>query len=279
MVSDLFSTEDEMLIQEAINLLQNRRFAVLTGAGVSTDSGIPDYRSPGTVHRTPMTIQRFLESEESYRRYWAGSYLGWSTMQSFKPNTGHLAIAALEHGGLVNHLLTQNVDSLHEKAGSQNVIHLHGSMEKVRCLQCGHTFPRTEVETWLKRDNSQTVLHSSELRPDGDAEVQVPKEFIAPHCPLCTGRLKPDVIYFGEVMLPETNTRAKLAIDEAEALLVAGSSLAVNSGHRMVVRAQRDGKPVVIVNRGDTQGDRYASLKIELGVSEVLSALSERLLI
>lgn len=263
-----------------VELLRDRPTAVLTGAGLSTDSGIPDYRGDGSKpRRSPMTFQRFVASEDARRRYWAGSSMGWLRFARSRPNDGHVALADLERAGVVTGIATQNVDGLHRRAGSQRVLELHGSLDTVSCLDCGTRFPRAEVDVRLREVNPwlPTDPDLVPLNPDGDAEFAEIDRFVVPPCPVCGGILKPDVVFFGEFVRPETTTAAEALVDEADALLVAGSSLVVNTGVRLVHRAKRRGIPVGIVNRGPTETDALADVRIEGGTSEVLRALADAL--
>ncbi|HEV7955859.1 MAG: NAD-dependent deacetylase [Microbacteriaceae bacterium] len=265
-------------LDAAVEALTGRSIAVLTGAGLSTDSGIPDYRGAGAQPRSPMTFQQFLSDPTYRRRYWAGSHLGWRRFDSARPNAGHLALAALESAGVVNGVMTQNVDGLHVRAGSQRVVDLHGTMDRVRCLNCGQSFARTDVATriamanpWL--DEPEAV----ELAPDGDVEVTRIDDFVTPECTVCGGLLKPDIVFFGEFIPTEKFAEASALLQSADALLIAGSSLVVNSGIRLLDQAAKRRFPIVIVNRGETRGDARATVKIDGGASEHLTALVERL--
>ncbi len=189
----------EPRLAEAIELLRGTRIAVLTGAGVSTDSGIPDYRGEGAPVRTPMTVQSFLASERARKRYWAGSHLGWRNFASAAPNRGHLALAELEARGHVNGVITQNVDGLHRRAGNQHVIELHGSMDRVLCLTCGQRFARQAIAARLETLNPEIDLETAiRPAPDGDVEVDDVDAMVIPACTVCGGILKPDVVFFGE---------------------------------------------------------------------------------
>jgi NAD-dependent SIR2 family protein deacetylase len=261
-------------------VLRGRRWTVLTGAGMSTDSGIPDYRGPTSVRATPMQFSEFVGSVEAQRRYWARSFLGWQRIGRAWPNPGHHALVALESTGLVG-VVTQNVDGLHEAAGSRNVINLHGRIADVVCLDCRAISPRTEVQDRLAALNpgldEPPTLEHAELRPDGDAVVRDWHEFALADCDDCGGRLKPDVVFFGE-SVPKPRVEAAYALVEAaDALVVFGSSLTVMSGLRFVRHNAKAGKPVVIINRGPTRGDELATLKVEDGCSELLQTLTELL--
>lgn len=268
----------EALVDEAADLLSGRRVAVLTGAGVSTDSGIPDYRGSGAPVRTPMTVQAFLAGHASRQRYWAGSHLGWRRFSAAQPNPGHRALADLELAGVVNGIVTQNVDGLHLQAGSRHVVDLHGSVAQVRCLDCGQQFAREDIAERMARENPWLDSPDSvRLNPDGDVDVDDVEAVIVPTCTVCGGMLKPDVVFFGEFVPPAKYAEASALIRTADALVVAGSSLSVNSGIRLVDQANRLRLPVLIVNRGATKGDGRATLRIDAGTSEVLGALRERL--
>jgi len=266
------------LVERAAELLAGRRIAVLTGAGVSTDSGIPDYRGEGAPVRTPMTVQAFRGGLAARQRYWAGSHLGWRRFASAEPNEGHLALAELEAAGPVAGVVTQNVDGLHLRAGSRRVVELHGTMSSVRCLTCGQSFAREDIAERLAHDNPWLEQPDSvRLNPDGDVDVADAGRMVVPDCTVCGGVLKPEVVFFGEFVPSTVFAEARSLVRGAEALLVAGSSLVVNSGVRLVDQAVKRRLPVVIVNRGATRGDARADLKIEAGTSEVLAALRERL--
>jgi NAD-dependent SIR2 family protein deacetylase len=266
------------LVDQAERLLAGRRVAVLTGAGVSTDSGIPDYRGEGAPVRAPMTLQTFLGDARARQRYWAGSHLGWRYFAAAGPNSGHAALAELELAGVVNGVITQNVDGLHLRAGSRHVVDVHGSMDRVFCLSCGQQFAREDIAARMTRDNPWLAEPETvKLNPDGDVDIDAVGEMIVPACTVCEGMLKPDVVFFGE-FVPTTKFGAAAAlIRTADAFVIAGSSLVVNSGIRLLEQAVRRRLPVVIVNRGETKGDSRATLKIDGGTSEVLGALRERL--
>ena len=269
---------DDDLLGDAVSLLQGRTITVLTGAGVSTDSGIPDYRGDGAPARTPMTFQEFLSDPAYRRRYWAGSHLGWLRFTGVTPNAGHRALRDLERAGIVNGVLTQNVDGLHDRAGSQRVIELHGAMSRVRCLLCGQMFAREGVARRMAEANPWLdVPDEIELAPDGDVAVSRLADFVIPECTNCGGMLKPDVVFFGELIPSERFAAARTVLSAAGALVVAGSSLVVNSGIRLLDQAVKRDLPVVVINRGPTKGDARATIKLEAGTSQTLTALAERL--
>jgi NAD-dependent SIR2 family protein deacetylase len=268
---------------ELVALLAGRRIAVLTGAGMSTDSGIPDYRGPDSPPSNPMTIRQFTSDPVFRQRYWARNHVGWRHMDDTAPNAGHRALAALEDGGVVNGLITQNVDLLHTKAGSRNVIDLHGTYAQVICLSCGHTMSRAALAEQLEALNPGFIERAEAIgglavAPDADAVVADTSSFRYLDCPRCAGMLKPDIVYFGENVPKDTVVQAYSLINQAEALLVAGSSLTVFSGYRFVRHAVAQGIPVAIVNRGRTRGDELASVKVDGGCSELLVLLANELL-
>jgi len=264
--------------EAAVAALKGRTVAVLTGAGVSTDSGIPDYRGAGAPVRSPMTFQQFLADLDYRKRYWAGSHLGWKRFSGASPNAGHKALADLELAGFVDGIVTQNVDGLHLRAGSQRVVDLHGSMDRVVCLTCGQYYARAGVADQIVEHNPWLdVPEAVELSPDGDVQIKDVGAFVLPECTVCGGILKPDVVFFGEFVPKEKFAEATALLGSADALLIAGSSLVVNSGIRLLEQASRRKIPVVIINRGVTKGDNRASVKIDAGTSETLVSLLERL--
>ena len=265
-------------ISRAVDALAGRHIAVLTGAGVSTDSGIPDYRGKGAPTRTPMTAQQFLSSEAARRRYWVGSHLGWRAFAASHPNGGHEAIAELERRGVATGVVTQNVDGLHVRAGSSRVVELHGTMRRVLCTHCGQVFDRRDLAVRVEADNPWiTVPDAVELGPDGDVLPASSDGFVIPACSVCGGMLKPDVVFFGEYIPLAKFHEAEQLVGASGGLVIAGSSLVVNSGIRLLERARRRRLPVVIVNRGETRADARATVKIDAGTTEVLQALAAAL--
>ncbi len=260
-------------MREATDLLGDRRPVVLTGAGMSTDSGIPDYRGPGAPVRMPMTYQDFVSGPEARQRYWARSHLGWGVMRQAEPNTGHVALARLQATGRTGLLITQNVDGLHERAGTPDLVALHGRISEVVCLGCRSTTSRRTLQQRLEELNPDwRERHPKALvRPDGDVELEATADFVVPDCTDCGGVLKPDVVFFGENVPRDRVQRCSDAVDSADAVLVLGSSLTVMSGFRFVRRAARAGHLVVIVNRGATRADDLATVKLETGTSEFLA--------
>ena len=258
------------------DLIGGRSWTALTGAGISTDSGIPDYRGPTSVRATPMLYAEFVGSEAARRRYWARSYQGYARMGQAEPNPGHRALVGLERDGLRG-VVTQNVDGLHVRAGSSPVVDLHGAIADVICLGCGRVTARTELQDRLGALNPQVgrprTLEHAELRPDGDAVVDEWGDFVLAPCLQCGGMLKPDVVFFGESVPAPRVERAYALVDAGDVLVVLGSSLTVMSGLRFVRHCARQGRDVAIVNRGATRGDDLATLTVHAGCSEVLAAL------
>lgn len=267
---------------ELVALLAGRRIAVLTGAGLSTDSGIPDYRGPDSPPSNPMTIRQFTSDPVFRQRYWARNHVGWRHMDDTQPNAGHRALARLERDRVVTGLITQNVDLLHTKAGSVNVVNLHGTYARVICLSCGYTMSRAALADRLEALNPGFIERAEAVgglavAPDADAVVGDTANFRYLDCPRCGGMLKPDIVYFGENVAKEVVAQAYSLVDEADALLVAGSSLTVFSGYRFVRHAAALGTPIAIVNRGDTRGDELATVKVDGGCSELLTLLADEL--
>ncbi|MEO6487768.1 MAG: NAD-dependent protein deacetylase [Thermoanaerobaculia bacterium] len=273
--------------QELADFIEiSRRLVVLTGAGCSTESGIPDYRSPGgawTRHK-PILYNSFVRSAPVRRFYWARSYRGWPRFDAARPNRAHAALADLERRGKVHQLITQNVDDLHQEAGSRAVVQLHGRNRVVVCLDCGAETPREEMQERLAAANADWLaraewryLHAddADFAPDGDSDVanDTVGDFRVPECVRCDGVLKPNVVFFGESVPRHKVDHAMKRVEEADALLVIGSSLTVWSGFRFVKRAAEKRTPVAIVNIGPTRADALAALKIEARCGDVLSSL------
>lgn len=251
------------------------RLFVLTGAGISTDSGIPDYRDgQGAWKRSPpMTLQMFMSSEPARARYWARGMLGWSHFSAVSPNAAHRALARMEHDGRVELLLTQNVDGLHEAAGSLNVVDLHGRLDRVRCMQCGDITSRETMQARLREANPAWLDLRATIAPDGDADLDGVdfSAFHVPPCAVCGGVLKPDVVFFGENVPRARVDTAWAHLGRADAMLVVGSSLMVYSGYRFVLEASRRGLPIASVNIGVTRADALITLKLERSVTEALA--------
>lgn len=264
-----------------IGLLRGRRVVALTGAGCSTESGIPDYRGPDTPPRArpPIQHREFVDHADARRRYWARSMLGWPRLAAARPNRGHEALAALERAGAVVGLITQNVDGLHHRAGSHEVVELHGALRRVRCLACGGMSPRDELQRRLAGANPGWMERGGAVAPDGDSDLadDAPASFEVVACAACGGVLMPDVVFFGGSVPRPTLDAAWAAFERAEVLLVVGSSLTVFSGYRFVRRAAERAVPVAILNRGPTRGDPHASLRVDARAGEALASVAQAL--
>jgi NAD-dependent SIR2 family protein deacetylase len=262
-------------------LISGGQVAILSGAGLSTESGIPDYRGPtGMARRAqPMTYQAFTGGAAARQRYWARSHQGWRLMSRAAPNDGHRAVAELDRRGLLSGIITQNVDGLHQAAGAGGVIELHGSLDRVRCLGCGERTPRGELDRRLRAANPDWAAEVTEVNPDGDvtlADDQV-SGFRVVDCAGCGGLLKPDVIFFGENVPRPRVDECFALVKRSRALIVLGSSLTVMSGFRFVRHAARFEVPVVIVNQGATRGDSHAMITIDAPLGVTLTDLTTRL--
>ena len=262
----------------------SQRLVVLTGAGCSTQSGIPDYRSPGgawTRHK-PIYYNDFVRSEDVRRFYWARSFRGWPRFLAARPNAAHYALAELEARGILDFLITQNVDDLHQEAGSRKVVQLHGRNRIVVCLDCRSEFARADIQDRIaelnaaRLDDQRLVAEEADFAPDGDAEIarELVGDFRVPACDRCGGVLKPGVVFFGETVPAAKVALAMERVDDADALLVVGSSLTVWSGFRFVKRASERQIPIAIVNIGPTRADSLASVKIESECGEALQRLT-----
>ncbi|MFF8035447.1 NAD-dependent protein deacetylase [Streptomyces sp. NPDC016626] len=267
--------------EAVVDVLGTGGVLVLSGAGLSTESGIPDYRGEGgsLSRHTPMTFQDFTADARARRRYWARGHLGWRTFGRARPNAGHRAVAAFGRHGLLSGVITQNVDGLHQAAGSEGVVELHGSLDRVVCLSCGARSPRRELAARLAQANAGFAPVPAGINPDGDADLtdeQVGDFRVVP-CTVCGGILKPDVVFFGETVPPQRVEHCRRLVREATSLLVLGSSLTVMSGLRFVRQAAGSGKPVVIVNRDPTRGDRHALTRVALPLGAALTTVADRL--
>lgn len=272
-----------MDVASLARLARGRRVVALTGAGCSTESGIPDYRGVDTPPRAraPLQHREFVDKEDNRRRYWARSLLGWPRLAGAHPNAGHVAIAGLERAGVIEGVITQNVDSLHTAAGSTNVVELHGALARVRCLQCGDLSSRNVLQDRLLAANERWPARArmATIAPDGD--VDLPDGLVADFrfvaCLACDGVLMPDVVFFGGSVPRPTLDAAWALFERAELLLVIGSSLTVFSGYRFVRRAAERGVPVAILNRGPTRGDPHAQLLVDARCGEALPMLARAL--
>lgn len=255
------------------------KLLVLTGAGVSLDSGIPTYRDENGVwlRGAPLQHYDFIQKEAVRKRYWARSFVGWPTISKAQPNAAHQALAKLEQFGVVDQLVTQNVDNLHQAAGHQQVIDLHGNLQRVVCLQCGAKITRAEQQERLAELNPLLPSLQAETRPDGDAALADDyfEQLDLPTCLVCSGVLMPDVVFFGGTLPVPRVEQSLAALQQADALLVVGSSLKVYSGYRFCVRAKDWGKPIILLNPGNTRADDLAQLHIRAACGEVLTELVE----
>lgn len=263
--------------------MHGQPFMVLTGAGISTPSGIPDYRDSEGVRRgkQPMMYQEFLGQANARRRYWARAMLGWPRMRQARPNAAHQALAQLQAAGRIAGVITQNVDALHDQAGSLDVIELHGSLHRVLCLDCGQRTQRDAIQQQLQALNPYLAGVDAVQAPDGDTllDPAFEERFQVPRCPYCDGdRLKPDVVFFGENVAQNTAARALSAVHEAAGLLVVGSSLMAYSAFRLCRAVAEQGKPLLAINFGKTRADELLDLKLGEPCDRLLPLLAERLL-
>ena len=252
---------------------------VLSGAGLSTESGIPDYRGPGARRATPMTYQDFTGDPAARRRYWARSQLGWRVIARATPNAGHRAVTDLQAAGLLHGVITQNVDGLHTAAGTRDVVELHGNLDRVVCLDCGQVTARAGLDERLRLANPDWQAQATAVKPDGDVDLsdQDVAAFRVVGCATCGGVLKPDVVFFGETVPRQRVQHCFTLVEGARSLLVLGSSLTVMSGYRFVLRAAKHGVPVAIVNQGPTRGDDRAVVRLDAPLGAVLPVLAEQL--
>lgn len=268
-------------LEPLARLLRERSACILTGAGISTESGIPDYRGPERRGRParPMTYREFTGAATARRRYWARSAIGWHSMAATEPNAGHRVVAALEREGICVGLITQNVDGLHTAAGSRRVVELHGALRNVVCLDCGGEESRHGLQERLLVQNPGWLAHAGEIAPDGDVHLNegLASSFRVPACLRCGGTLKPDVVFFGEGVPAARVERAFGFLEEADSLVVLGSSLTVYSGYRFAVAAARAGKPIAIVNDGPTRADGEAAIRIQARLGSALTSLAASL--
>ncbi len=272
---ELSSADHAPVLERARAALHGRTIAFITGAGVSTDSGIPDYRGAGSLPRTPMDIKAFLTSHASRQRYWAGGHRGYQAFSSTEPNDSHRAIARFERAGNALGVITQNVDGLHIKAGSGRVVELHGTARRIICIACGQVFDRRDVSARIEAANPWLAsAPATELGPDGDSIPENVDQFVVPECTICGGVLRPDVVFFGEFIPRDRFAAAESMVAAADAIVVAGTSLMVNTPIRLLDRARRRNLPIVIINRGPTKWDAQAAVKIDDGTSATLQALA-----
>lgn len=270
------------LMDELVNFVaQSKHLFVLTGAGCSTESGIPDYRDAEGEwkHKRPLQYQDFIRSENARKRYWARSLLGWQRIALAQPNPAHIALACLERAGWIYQLVTQNVDGLHQKAGSRRVLDLHGRLDTVECLDCQWQWPRETFQQRLQEKNPDFKNFSAAIAPDGDALLEDIdfSQFQIPPCEQCAGILKPSVTFFGEGVPSQKVKQAYAYLEDADGLLIVGSSLMVYSGYRFCRAAWEQCKPIAAINLGRTRADDKLSLKIPAPCSQVLPALVAQL--
>ncbi|KAF0864365.1 NAD-dependent protein deacetylase [Pseudomonas sp. LD120] len=270
-------------LEQLAAALDGKPYMVLTGAGISTPSGIPDYRDSEGVRRgqQPMMYQEFLNQAHARRRYWARAMLGWPRVRQARPNAAHQALAQLQAAGRIAGVITQNVDTLHDQAGSLEVIELHGSLHRVLCLDCGQRSQREAIQQLLETHNPYLAGVDARQAPDGDTllDPAFEERFQVPHCPYCNGdRLKPDVVFFGENVMPTTAARAWAAVHQAPGLLVVGSSLMAYSAFRLCRAVTEQGKPLLAINFGKTRADELLNLKLSEPCDQALPWLAERLL-
>jgi NAD-dependent SIR2 family protein deacetylase len=279
----------EESVKRAADILRGTRTVVLSGAGISTDSGIPDYRGPETIkkNRNPVFHNEFVSDEEARRRYWSRSYIGWPRVRDAEPNRCHRIVAELEAEGIVTGIITQNVDGLHQAAGSSTVLELHGALKDVVCLTCGSTEPRGSIQKRLRKENpgfpagTPSDRGAPDRKPAPDGDIELPSSatagFRTPRCLRCGGLLKPDVVFFGDAVPAERVEKAQAIVTASEALLVLGSSLTVFSGFRFVRQAWSEKKPIVILTLGPTRGDELAAVKIDAPLEVSLGLIRKHL--
>lgn len=253
-------------VEKAVDLLWDKKIMFVTGAGMSTDSGIPDYRGKGMLAKNPLIAHAYEEDPIYRRKFWIRAVREWSQWLHVEPNSGHIAIAQMEHAGIVTGVVTQNVDELHYSAGSMVVAEIHGNMFESKCMLCGERYYQEYVLDKVREQNPQL-----------NGKRVYAKTFIEPMCESCGGFLKPDVVFFGD-MLPESEWEiAESIADDSDAVVIAGTSLKVGTPHWFIEKVKKKGGPVIIVNRGETLMDKIADVKISDGLSEVLPAIAEGL--
>jgi len=257
------------------------RLLVVTGAGLSTNSGIPAYRNHNGewLRRTPIFYQDFIRCPIARRRYWARSYFGWHHVAQSTPNAGHLGLARLENLGLIKHLITQNVDGLHEQSGSQITIEIHGQLGRVLCLDCHARYSRYDIQDRLQEINRHWSAEILRHNPDGDVDLDEAAypNFQVADCARCQGRLKPDVVFFGESVPKTTSEAVQATIEQCDGVLVIGSSLVVMSGYRVIKQAHAMGKPVAAINQGRTRADDLLKFKVETDCVEAIQSVCHSL--
>lgn len=271
-------TGDDALTALAAFVARPRTLCVLTGAGISTSSGIPDYRdADGQWKRSPpVQFRAFMDDLATRRRYWARSVVGWRYFGAARPNAAHHALARWQADGRIDRLITQNVDGLHEAAGSHDVIDLHGRLDRVRCMNCARLTSRADLQDVLESLNPSWAALDASIAPDGDVDLVVDdfSSFVVPDCPRCGGILKPDVVFFGETVPRERVEAAMASARGADAMLIVGTSLMVYSGYRFAEAAAAAGRPIAAVNLGRTRADHLLALKVARSCVDVLPLLA-----
>ena len=271
------TVRDQVAYERLVSCLRGGNVTILTGAGLSTESGIPDYRGPdGKRQVVPMTYGDFVSSPANRQRYWARNFVGWRRFADAEPNDGHRAVADLQRLGLVRAIITQNVDGLHQRAGARDVLELHGNLSLARCLDCGETTDRADLDRRLGEANPDFEVNAGDLRPDGDVALsdEAVAGFHLPRCLVCqSDLLKPDVVFFGESVPKPLVERCFSCVEASWGLLVLGSSLQVMSGYRFVRRAASRGVEVAIVTRGPSRGDGNASIRLDAPLGVTLSRI------
>ncbi|XP_003424289.1 NAD-dependent protein deacylase Sirt4 [Nasonia vitripennis] len=272
--------EDVRMLKHFVNT--SGKICVITGAGISTESGIPDYRSEGvglfaTSDRRPVSYQDFCKSDKTRRRYWARNYAAWPRFSLFQPNVTHKWLKNMEDIGKVSCVITQNVDNLHIKAGSKNVVELHGTGYRVVCLSCNNKIDRFVFQEVLNKLNPDMKASCEAIRPDGDVDLSQDQidDFKIPPCSKCGGIMKPDIVFFGDNVPKQVVERVQNEVEEADSLLVLGTSLTTFSGYRIVLQAVEAVKPIAILNIGDTRGDEHAQIRVHGRCGEILPMLTD----
>ncbi|XP_077299232.1 NAD-dependent protein deacylase Sirt4-like isoform X2 [Arctopsyche grandis] len=266
-------------------LLRHEKIAIITGAGISTESGIPDYRSEGVglyarSNHKPIQYQEFLKSEYARQRYWARNFTGWPRFSQIQPNSVHYSLKNLEMLGKASTIITQNVDNLHYKAGSKNVLELHGTAHRVMCLSCKDYFSRHDFQNILSKTNPNTLTPTAVIRPDGDVEItdDFVKDFKVPGCHKCGGILKPDVIFFGDNVPKQQVESVKKEITSSNALLVLGTSLSTFSAYRIILQAKEENKEIFVINIGPTRADGEINFKISTKCGDIIPKVTNDLI-
>ena len=252
---------------------------VLTGAGISTGSGIPTYRDERGrwLRSDPITHQEFIDDARQRQRYWGRSTLGWPAISSARPTPAHDGLTALERDDMLHWVVTQNVDRLHQRAGTTRVIDLHGRLDRVHCLDCGRFSERSALQARLINLNPGLQRAVSPARPDGDADLAEDEidSVRVPACVDCGGTLMPDVVFFGGSIPGERVSHSREALHACRGLLVIGSSLQVYSGYRFCRWAKELGIPLFIANPGETRADAMADHRLHLPADAVVTALRQ----